>query len=105
MLLSIMNKTVFNPLIKCFLFDLPNQGGLVVCHEKTLCASLHAVAFTGRSLMSDLASDLGKVIERWRRKVTGLRMHLAVLLGQPDRQTGVRSGSFVASFACSVECP
>jgi hypothetical protein len=100
-----MNKTVFNPLFGSFPFDLPNQGGRFVCHEKTLLASALAVAFTGRSLKSDVSSVEGKAIERWRRKVTGLRAYLSVRLWQPDCQTGVRSGSFVASFACSVECP
>jgi hypothetical protein len=79
--------------------DLSSKNRPVVCHEKTLLGSRQAVAFTGRSLRSGLAPDLGKVTERWRRKVTGLRVHLRVSLWQPDRQTGVRSGSFVASFA------
>lgn len=79
--------------------DLSIKNRPVVCHEKTLHGFGQAVAFTGRSLRSGPVPDLGKTTERWRRKVTGLRVHLLVRLGQPDRQTGVRFGSFVASFA------
>jgi hypothetical protein len=81
------------------------EDGPVVCHEKTMRGSRCAVAFTGRSLRPGNLPGLGKVIERWRRKVTGLRVHHHVCLWQPDRQTGVRFGSFVASFACPMECP
>jgi hypothetical protein len=79
-------------------FDLSIKNRPFVCHEKTLPGSRRAVAITGRSLRSGLVPDLGKVTERWRRKVTGLKAHLRVSPWQPDRQTGARFGSFVASF-------
>jgi hypothetical protein len=87
-----------------FVFDcqqdlLLNGSRRFVCHEKTLRVLLRAVACTGRCLRSGLEPDLGKPTERWGRKVTGLKAHRKVSPRQPDCQTGVRMGSFVASFA------
>lgn len=88
-------------------FCLPDpllSGGTVCCHEKNL-HGLHAAAYTGRSLRSGFSPDLGKPIERWGRKVTGLTVHRKVFPWQPDRQTGVRLRSFVASLDRFTECP
>jgi hypothetical protein len=79
--------------------DLLNGSRRYVRHEKTLRGLRLAVACTGRCLRSGLAPDLGKPTERWGRKVTGLKAHRMVSPRQPDCQTGVRIGSFVASFA------
>jgi hypothetical protein len=63
--------------------DPPHQGGPIVSHEKTLCEFFRAVAFTGRYLSAvDRLPAKGKVIERWRRKVTGLRVYRQVRLWQ-----------------------